>query len=136
MNSVALAIGNLLFREEDFVYREYSSIYYNRRYKLFCLFFQKHGFEVSLSKVNFYLVRDPGQNDQYPLFAFLLEKGIVPRHTFNFPGLEGRWLRFAIRTSEENQKLMEAMREMAHDSSIIFITGGVRHGKSRLLQKR
>ena len=60
------------------------------------------------------------QNDQYPLFAFLLEKGIVPRHTFNFPGLEGRWLRFAIRTSEENRKLMEAMEEwrMIHPLSL------------------
>ena len=55
-----------------------------------------------LSKVNFYLVRDPGQLiDQYPLFQWLLEKGIVPRHTFNFPGLDGRWLRFAIRTQRK-----------------------------------
>ena len=60
---------------------------------------------------------------------------MVPRHTFNFPGLEGRWLRFAIRTSEENRKLMEVMQEWRSDSSIIFITGGVRSGKSRFAEK-
>ena len=120
--------------EEDSYIEKTVQFITSEREKLFS-FYEKHGFEVSLSKVNFYLIRDPKQNDQYPLFAFLLEKGIVPRHTFNFPGLEGRWLRFAVRTSEENQKLMEAMRGMAQDSSIIFITGGVRSGKSRFAEK-
>ena len=118
VNSVALAIGNLCLEEVSFIENTVQFITTERE-KLFS-FYEKHGFEVSLSKVNFYLVRDPGQNDQYPLFAFLLEKGIVPRHTFNFPGLEGRWLRFAIRTSEENRKLMEAMQKwrMIHPSSL------------------
>ena len=74
-------------------------------------FYEENGFEVSPSKVNFYLLRDSQLIDQYPLFQWLLKKGIVPRHTFNFPGLDGRWLRFAIRTSAENRKLMEAVQE-------------------------
>ena len=118
VNSVALEIGNLCLEEDSYIENTVQFIT-SEREKLFS-FYEKHGFEVSLSKVNFYLLRDPGQNDQYPLFAFLLEKGIVPRHTFNFPGLEGRWLRFAIRTSEENRKLMEAMQEwrMIHPLSL------------------
>ena len=118
VNSVALAIGNLCLEEDSYVENTVKFIS-SEREKLFS-FYEKHGFEVSLSKVNFYLVRDSKEIDQYPLFVFLLEKGIVPRHTFNFPGLEGRWLRFAIRTSEENQKLMEAMQEwrMIHPLSL------------------
>ena len=60
---------------------------------------------------------------------------MVPRHTFNFPGLEGKWLRFAVRSMEENRKLLEVMKAMAHHSSLIFITGGVRSGKSRFAEE-
>ena len=96
-------------------------------------FYKKNGFQVTHSKVNFYLLKDHGLDDQFPLFQFLLAKGIVPRHTFNFPGLEGRWLRFAVRTTEENKQLLEAMQEWrSHFPSIIFITGGVRSGREAL----
>ncbi len=66
---------------------------------------------VSPSEVNFYLLRDPHLEDQFPFFEFLLKKGIIPRHTFNFPGLEGKWLRFAIKGIAENNQLMEVLTE-------------------------
>ena len=118
VNSVAIAIGNLCLEENSYIEKTVQFIT-SEREKLLS-FYEEHGFEVSLSEVNFYLIRDPKQNDQYPLFVYLLEKGIVPRHTFNFPGLEGRWLRFAVRTSEENRKLMEAIEEWRkiHPSSL------------------
>lgn len=109
VNSVALAVGELCVEEEDYIKNTVQFIR-SEREKLF-LFYEKNAFEVSRSKVNFYLLRDSQLVDPYPLFQFLLEKGIVPRHTFNFPGLEGRWLRFAIRSEEENNHLMEAMQE-------------------------
>ena len=96
---------------------------------------RKMALKFPLSKVNFYLLRDPQLIDQYPLFQFLLKKGIVPRHTFNFPGLDGRWLRFAIRTQRRKSKIDGGGAGMAHDSSIIFITGGVRSGKSAFAEK-
>jgi threonine-phosphate decarboxylase len=108
VNSVALAIGNLCLEEDKYIENTVQFITSER--KRLISFYEKNGFEVSLSKVNFYLLRDTQQAGQYPLFEFLLRKGIVPRHTFNFPGLEGRWLRFAIRTSAENRKLMEVMQ--------------------------
>ncbi|MDF2788985.1 MAG: threonine-phosphate decarboxylase, partial [Neobacillus sp.] len=58
-----------------------------------------------------YLLRDSNQKEQNKLFEFLLLKGIIPRHTFNFPGLEGNWLRFAIKSKYENSKLMEVLLE-------------------------
>jgi threonine-phosphate decarboxylase len=33
----------------------------------------------------------------------------------NFPGLEGRWLRFAIKGPKDNDVLMEAMRQWRKD---------------------
>ncbi|MDY0407688.1 hypothetical protein [Paracerasibacillus soli] len=40
-----------------------------------------------------------------------MKKGIVPRHTANYEGLEGRWMRFAVRKQKENDFLLEALRE-------------------------
>lgn len=109
VNSVALAIGNLCIEEDKYIENTVQFITSER--KALVTFYEENGFEVSPSKVNFYLLRDSQLIDQYPLFQWLLKKGIVPRHTFNFPGLDGRWLRFAIRTSAENRKLMEAVQE-------------------------
>ncbi|MCM3707158.1 MULTISPECIES: threonine-phosphate decarboxylase CobD [Cytobacillus] len=74
-------------------------------------FYRSLNFAVSPTAVNFYLLRDPHLDDQLPLFQFLLEKGIIPRHTMNFPGLKGRWLRFAIKGPKDNDVLMEAIEE-------------------------
>jgi threonine-phosphate decarboxylase len=57
------------------------------------------------------LLRDSNQKEQKNLFEFLIKRGIIPRHTYNFPGLEGNWLRFAIKSKEENGKLMEVLLE-------------------------
>src|SRR5699024_8155541 len=70
---------------------------------------QEAGFVLSKSWVNFYLLRDPDLDDQFSLFVYLLEQGLVPRHTANYHGLNGRWLRFSIKTEKQNDKLLEAL---------------------------
>jgi threonine-phosphate decarboxylase len=107
VNSIAMKVGELCLEEDEYVQHTVQFIESQREYLY--EFYRKNQFEVSNSKVNFYLLRDSSFIDQYPLFQFLLKNGIVPRHTFNFPGLKGRWLRFAVRTSQENQRLMEVM---------------------------
>jgi threonine-phosphate decarboxylase len=109
INSAAQQAG-LICLEEDSYIKETQKFIEKERSRLFS-FYQANGLLVSESKTNFYLLRDPELGDQKRLFSFLLEKGIVPRHTYNFPGLSGRWLRFAIKGSVDNLKLMEAMEE-------------------------
>ncbi|WP_428910543.1 threonine-phosphate decarboxylase CobD [Niallia sp. Krafla_26] len=109
VNSVAMKVGELCLEEE--VYVQHTVQFIEKQRDILFSFYKKNGFHVTDSKVNFYLLKDKELEDQSPLFQFLLEKGIVPRHTFNFPGLEGRWLRFAIRTDYENKQLLEAMQE-------------------------
>ncbi|WLD95401.1 threonine-phosphate decarboxylase CobD [Alkalihalobacillus sp. AL-G] len=108
VNAIALAAGSLCIQEEEFTDKTQNFIR-DEREKLFA-FYEREEFNVSPSGVNFYLLRDPAYNGQLPLFRFLLQKGIVPRHTMNFPGLEGNWLRFAIKSSNENDRLMEVLR--------------------------
>ncbi|MGP3559978.1 threonine-phosphate decarboxylase CobD [Geobacillus sp. BK01] len=65
-------------------------------------------YDVSLSVVNFYLLR-PRSGRTEALFFHLLKEGIVPRHTMNFPGLDGRYIRLAVKTPAENDRLLEAL---------------------------
>jgi threonine-phosphate decarboxylase len=118
VNGVALAAGVLCLEEEDYIKRTQQLIT-GERERMFS-FYSENGFAYSPSKVNFYLLRDRTLEDQYPLFEYLLQKGIVPRHTYNFPGLEAKWLRFAVRSCAENDKLMEALAQWRniHRSSL------------------
>ncbi len=109
VNTLALLVGEICLADEAFVHRTRDFIDQERK-RLFD-FYHRHQFIVSPSKVNFYLLRDPLIREPFMLFKFLLNEGIVPRHTFNFPGLDGRWLRFAIKSEEENSRLMEVLAQ-------------------------
>ena len=73
VNSVALAIGNLCLEEDSYIENTVQFIT-SEREKLFS-FYEKHGFEVSLSKVNFYLVRDPEAKRSVSTVCFFTRKG-------------------------------------------------------------
>lgn len=109
VNGIALQAGQACVVHSDHVYQ---TIHYinEERQRLF-QFFKDNHFIFSKSQVNFYLLRDRFNDDPLQLFRFLLEKGIVPRHTANFPGLDGRWLRFAVKLKHENDLLLEALAE-------------------------
>lgn len=109
MNALALKAGEWCLESKSFI-EDTRALIEAEREKLFS-FYQENGFAVSPSRVNFYLLKDPTRKEQLPLFQFLLDRGIIPRHTMNFPGLEGEWLRFAIKSPKHNEKLMEAMKE-------------------------
>jgi threonine-phosphate decarboxylase len=108
-NVIALLTGELCVKQDSFI-KQTQAYINNERTRLF-QFFRQFDFIVSPSEVNFYLLRDPYLADQFKLFEFLLAKGIIPRHTFNFPGLEGKWLRFAVKGSSDNKQLMEVLTE-------------------------
>ncbi|MBR0149858.1 MAG: pyridoxal phosphate-dependent class II aminotransferase [Synergistaceae bacterium] len=66
-------------------------------------------FDVMDSDVHYFLVRV--KND-IEAVKHLLRRGIVVRHTRNFPGLCGEYIRVATRQPDENAKLIEAMKEV------------------------
>ncbi|MGG0717856.1 threonine-phosphate decarboxylase CobD [Robertmurraya massiliosenegalensis] len=109
VNGIAIRAGEICLQEESFIAQTHQYIKKERE-KLFS-FLKEKGFEITPSETNFYLLRWPHIEIQLPLFEYLLERGIVPRHTMNFPSLEGRWLRFAIKSKEENEQLRKALKE-------------------------
>ncbi|KKK38557.1 histidinol phosphate aminotransferase [Mesobacillus campisalis] len=117
INALALKTGEWLLESETFI-QETKNLIQKEKTKLFA-FYQEYGFLFSPSSTNFYLLKDPQLDDQLPFFLYLLERGIVPRHTMNFPGLRGRWLRFAIKGSAENERLMKEVSEWKSRASFL-----------------
>ncbi len=109
VNSLAILAGEMIEDLDDFV--QHTRAYVKKEREFVFSKLSQLGFEHSNSKVNYFLLRDPQYEDQKELLQFCMEKGIVPRHTYNFNTLEGKWLRFAIKKKEENQMLLGALTE-------------------------
>ncbi|WP_100330347.1 threonine-phosphate decarboxylase CobD [Bacillus xiapuensis] len=109
INAIALAAAETIVTNASFV-KHSRKLIQQERLQMF-EFLEKEGFRYTKSSVNFYLLRDPQIHDQRPLLAFLLTKGLVLRHTYNYPTLGGTWLRAAVRTPTENQVLKEALKQ-------------------------
>ncbi|SDO24399.1 threonine-phosphate decarboxylase CobD [Alkalicoccus daliensis] len=69
-----------------------------------------HRWSMSESRVNFYILRDKELDDHEPLLRFLMQEGIAVRHTYNFDGINGSAVRAAVRSRNENNQLLRALR--------------------------
>lgn len=67
---------------------------------------RKLGFTVFESNANFFLFRAKEKN----LYAKLFEKGILIRKCNNFRGLDDTYYRIAVKSREDNEKLLEVIR--------------------------
>jgi threonine-phosphate decarboxylase len=113
VNHIALEVGKLCLSEGEYIQKSRAYIQ-GQKQKLF-RFYKEQDLMVSDSTVNFYLVKDESGS----LLPCLLKKGIVPRHTYNFPGLDGRWLRFAVKSEQDNAVLMEGVSQWRNRGSVL-----------------
>ena len=68
------------------------------------------GLQVVPSRTAFFLAQpEAGAQATDECFERLLHNGILARHTHGFPGLDGGWLRFALRDSADNERLLSAL---------------------------
>lgn len=99
-------------RERDYMARSLALIAQERTYLE--SEFTSMGMKVFLSHSNFLLFRSP-----LPLYEPLLERGILIRDCSNFQGLdEENFYRIAVRTHEENQKLVEVIGKLIWDGKV------------------
>ncbi len=103
-----LAQQAALFRAEDETLKARTREYYAREMPRLTQLLLSAGFSIRRSCVNFFLAET---DDDEGLIKFLLERGVVVRHTRNFTGLDGRYVRIAARTREEDDLLISAMME-------------------------
>ncbi|WP_453995970.1 threonine-phosphate decarboxylase CobD [Bacillus nitroreducens] len=115
INSLVDAVVPRLLEDREFVNKTKSWLHEELRDV--CSRLTELDYSFSPSLVNFYLLQDrksPDRTDD--LFYFLLENGILTRHTHNFKGLHGRYIRIAIRSHLENQQLLAALQKWRNES--------------------
>lgn len=108
VNGVAQQIGLTCLEEKNFVKETVSFI--GKESNRVRTILNRLGFETSQSAVNYYLLKEKKQEkDLLPLLTFLIQSGIIPRHTYNFTGLDGKYLRLAVKKKEENDRLLSVL---------------------------
>ncbi|CDG54788.1 MULTISPECIES: threonine-phosphate decarboxylase CobD [Halomonadaceae] len=72
------------------------------------------GLEVVPSQACFFLIRPSAAQaiTSDALFEQLLRRGILVRHTHNFAGLNGDWLRVALRDAPANRRLISVLKHV------------------------
>ncbi|CAO1665453.1 threonine-phosphate decarboxylase [Halomonas sp. NYA30] len=75
------------------------------------------GLEVVPSQACFFLIRSSAKHEMTSdaLFERLLRGGVLVRHTHNFAGLNGEWLRVALRDAPANQRLINLLKKVLND---------------------
>ena len=110
-----LAQQAALWRAGDETLKARTREYYAREIPRLTAALREAGYAVRPTCANFFLVEAPDDED---FIRFMLERGIVVRHTRNFAGLDGRFVRIAARTKDEDDLLIEAAREYARARNI------------------
>lgn len=110
VNSIVSRLVPKLLEDEHFVQqtREWlrSQLAYLRKA------LKELNFYYTPTQVNFYLLQDKqNRKRSQQLFEFLLEHGLLARHTYNFKSLDGQYLRLAVRSAEENAALIYTLQE-------------------------
>ena len=106
VNSIAQKTAAAYMR--DAAFEAGTRAYYRREVPRLMEGLRQAGFKVLPTCVNFFLVET---EDDEKLMRFLLEQGIVVRHTRNFPGLDGRFIRIAARSEQDDDLLVKKMGE-------------------------
>ena len=104
VNAVAQELALRFLSDKNFY--ESSRNFYKINTPKFMKKLKDSGFEVLDSSVNFFLIKI--KND-IEIIKFLLKSGIVVRHTRNFLGLDGKYIRAATREPEENNFFIEKL---------------------------
>ena len=102
VNAFAQELCLRFLSDPDFVGR--TRAFYEAETPRFMDRLEKIGLRLIPTRTNFFLV---AADDDETTIAELLKRGIVVRHTRNFKGLDGRYLRVAARLPAENDRFAD-----------------------------
>lgn len=106
VSAPAQAAGIAALKEKDFREKTVSCVEQERTFLKEGL--ESRGYEVLDGKANYLCFLAPGEEN---LKERLLEKGILIRSCANYRGLGPEYFRTAVRTREENERLLKALSE-------------------------
>lgn len=105
VSTLAQAAGCAALREQPYVQSVHTLIRTQRPFLQREL--RRLGLQVIEGEANYLLFRCT-----IPLIQPLRERGILLRGCENYPGLDNAWYRTAVRTEEENRRLLAALKEI------------------------
>lgn len=108
VNGIAAEVGALCFEAETFVEKtkEHSA---HERSKM-RTFLEEYDCVVLQTVTNYLVFKLPSRLQASKFYRDLLARGIVLRHTENFPGMDGRWFRIGMKTKEEMSYLRKELK--------------------------
>lgn len=106
VNGLAAAIGADCLGEE--AYRQQAIRHAAEEREKMSVFLKQFGCIVTESEANFLSFKP---HDAGKLYMDMLRQGIVLRHSENFQGMNGRWLRIGMKSSEEMEKLRSELTD-------------------------
>ncbi|MGG1658571.1 threonine-phosphate decarboxylase CobD [Brevibacillus sp. NRS-1366] len=116
VNSLALLAGELCLQETEYENRTRTLVANERAY-LSEIIGQELGWKVWPGEANFLLLRSPENLTAEQLQARLGRKRVLIRSCAMYPGLTDRDVRIAVRSREENERLIAALREVNAEGS-------------------
>lgn len=102
--------AKLLANSEEYL-NETKKYYQEERARLENIYKAFENFEMIDSDANFYLLKFKKLSDE-EMYKIMLEKGILLRRMQGYKNIEKNYVRLAIRTREENDYLLEKLREI------------------------
>lgn len=109
VNGLAIEIGKLCLEDEAF--RQESIVFHEKRKKELEAFLHKHGCTMSKSVTNYFCFQLKEPEKTRDFYFYCLEQGVVLRHTENFIGMDGKWLRIGMKQQEAMKKFEQVMDE-------------------------
>lgn len=110
INSLAESAGNYIFHNEEYIEKSKEYIKKERDY-LFKELSNIEGIRVYPTETNYILIELLNWKEEY-VFKFFLQRGIVIRKCSSFIGLDNNHIRVAVKSRENNIKLMEIFKEL------------------------
>jgi threonine-phosphate decarboxylase len=107
VNAIAAALVEPLLQDHDYLQRTQAWLDAERPWLQREL--KALGLRVVPSRANFLLLQDADSRPMSALLEHLARQDAAARHTYNFVGLEGAWLRVAVRTRQQNERLVAAV---------------------------
>lgn len=108
VNSIAQKLAVQYLNCEKYIMN--TRKYYKNERKRFIGKIRELGFEVLDTKVNFFLLKVKNDDE---IIEKLMRKGIVTRHTKNFKTLEGKYIRVAVKSKEDNDYFTEILSQIS-----------------------
>ncbi|MGI6071086.1 MAG: pyridoxal phosphate-dependent aminotransferase [Blautia sp.] len=112
INSLAEIAGQIMFQDGDYIQKT-KDLIFSERSRIFRELSFWDSVQVYEPSANFILMKLLREDvDAETLFEHCIRKGLMIRNCSTFPFLDARYVRFCIMMPEDNDRLLDAFREM------------------------